>query len=50
MIDYSVDYVKEVGAKKVTITIESKTEALGMLDILRALSAVVSNILNTGKY
>lgn len=48
---FEVKYSKTVGAKCVTIQIESlDNKPLGMLDVLRALASVVSNILNTGKY
>ncbi len=49
MSDVDVKYKKENGSRDVTITIKSE-EPMTMLDVLRALSSVISNILNTGKY
>lgn len=49
MSEVDVKYRKENGAREVTVTIRSN-EPLTMLDVLRALSSVISGILNTGKY
>jgi hypothetical protein len=47
--EVKVEYAKVKGANKVVVTIESD-QPLDMLDALRALAGVVSNILYTGKY
>lgn len=47
--EVSLSYSKTDGAKKVTIVI-SANEPLSMIDVVRTLSSVVTQILMTGKY
>lgn len=49
MSDVDVRYKKEDGAKKVTITIQAE-QGLSIMDVLRALSGIMTQILTSGKY
>lgn len=49
MSDVDVKYTKDKGAKQVTITI-SCAEQLSIMDVLRALSSIMTQLLTTGKY
>lgn len=49
MSDVDVKYKKENDAKDVTITIKAQ-HPMTMLDVLRALSSIMTQILTTGKY